>query len=105
MTSSGSKVVKFPSASQLPCDPFMITRTQAIAMLGGRRDLVARLIYWSSDRWPKKWIHIVYAGGMGQDTLIDFESLKECYRQRLRFGNEPPPLPREDHSRKKETCR
>jgi hypothetical protein len=88
-------IIAFPGANRLPVDPFTVTRGQAIALLSGRRELVNRLIYYSSESWPEhaRWIHIVRAGSVGQDTLIDYQSIKDCYQAKLKFGVEPPPLP------------
>lgn len=75
-----------PSADGLQIEPFAVTKRQAMALVAMPK-LVQRWLFHG-------WVTVVRRGGKGRETIIDYQSLKAAY-ERLKRGEEPPPLPSE----------
>ncbi len=82
----------------------MVTKRMFIQLLGGRVDLMRRLLYaedhgiLTSDGFP--WVQTVIRGTSGRERMLDTDSCLRAYA-RIKGGELPPLLPSAQRNRPK----
>ena len=92
-----------PSSIDQSFTPLMLTKRALNHLMGGRVDLVRRLLYaedhgiLASDGQP--WLKTVIKGTSGRERMIDTDWCMRAYA-RIRAGEVPPPLPSTQRGRR-----